>query len=936
MNKHLKRLLALSLSSVMLASSVSILSSAEETVTDNSEMPIVETAEADDSSYESFIANNTFANATEDISVDVNANIADTINFNIEVPTDGAYNFALSYKGLGDETGNLIFDMKIDGVSPFTEAKKLNLFRIYQNDPSGNRVDGLGNEFAPKQIVYDNFYYDIVTDITRWSDTAYLFPLTAGTHTVTLTKGEGDFAVEKVVFLAPDDLKKYEKPTDTSKYYDGKSIILEGEDAKIKTGYWLAGKSDNSSLDVTPNDASKTKTNYIGGGNWKTSGQTLTWETPEMEAGYYNLGFSYRQSTVLGAKVYRNLRIDGETPFKEAASVGFKYSYKWEQDYFADDNGNPYLIYIPAGKHEISLEVTSGDITVARDLLKQAVADLGALYVDITMITGESVDIYRDYELFTQISDMQDRLTKIKKNLDTASAEIQRITGEKSGSYISVINSMSQICKLMLDNKYTAHRYKDEYYSKYTSLASVLFEMSEMPLDIDKISFTSPSDEKPFEKSNIFQKALFSVEKFFVSFTQDYNNISGTEENEENITIWVNWGRDQAQVLNALIQAEFTPQTGIGVNVQLVNATVVQAVLSGKGPDCLLEHSRSEPVNLAMRGMLYDLKSFDDCDEVLKNFHEGAELPYYYKGGLYGLPDTQSFYLMFYRTDIFDEMGLEVPETWDDFREVVKLLARNNLTAWLPNNTATSTAQANIGIGSINLFPTLLLQRGLEVYKEDGRATNLTDSDVIMAFSEWTDMYSKLKLPRTLDFYNRFRTGTTPIGMNAYTLYTTLKAAAPEIDGLWNVALVPGTEDENGNVDHTTSGGGAACSILNLTKNPDAAWTFLKWWVTGSTQLAFSSEVESILGPTGRKSVSNVSAFESMEWDADMRDVIVEALNDTKEIPEYPGSYYVSRSVYQAFWNVVENNQNTKKMLLKYAEEANEEIARKWKQYENR
>ena len=48
-------------------------------------------------------------------------------------------------------------------------------------------------------------------------------------------------------------------------------------------------------------------------------------------------------------------------------------------------------------------------------------------------------------------------------------------------------------------------------------------------------------------------------------------------------------------------------------------------------------------------------KQFKDIDEVLGWFQDGAETPYYYKDGLYGLPDTQSFYLMFYRTDILEE-----------------------------------------------------------------------------------------------------------------------------------------------------------------------------------------------------------------------------------------------------------------------------------------
>ena len=63
---------------------------------------------------------------------------------------------------------------------------------------------------------------------------------------------------------------------------------------------------------------------------------------------------------------------------------------------------------------------------------------------------------------------------------------------------------------------------------------------------------------------------------------------------------------------------------------------------------------------------------------------------------------------------------------------------------------------------------------------------------------------------------------------------------------------------------------------------------------------------------------------------------MLKAWNEVEEIPEYPGSYYVSRSVYQAFWNVVESNENPKDMLLKYAKQADDEIARKWRQYENR
>ena len=911
-----------------------------DSVTSEAETNIDTITSAEDISptaYASYISKVDNTLASKDIEFDTNFKVSNPTKLEVEVAQAGLYTLGFSYLATDKANSELTFSLKIDGKLPFDEAEKFNLLRIYENDGKV-RVDGLGNQFAPTQIPTKEYYFDILTDITDWTNDPYMFYLTAGKHEFEFTGLYGEFDVKKMILGGEKQVESYKKPS--GDFYKGKPIIIEGEDAKLKTSYWLAGKSDNSTVDITPNDPYNTLVNYIGGGNWSKNGDTLTWETPEMKAGYYNIGFIYRQSTIIGAKVYRSLKIDGESPFKEADELGFAYTYSWKETTFADHKDNPYYVYFSEGKHTISLSVIPGEIDGVRNSLKQAVSDIGDLYIDITMITGESVDTYRDYDLFSQISDMEERLKKIRKTLNDCSKELQEITGEKSGSYISIIDNMRQVLELMLDNKYTAHRYKSNYYSKYTSLASVLFEMNSMPLDIDKISLYA-KDDKPFEKANMFEKAIYSIERFFVSFVNDYNNISVADGNsDESVTIWVNWGRDQAQVLNSLIQTSFTPKEKISVNVQLVNASIVQAILSGKGPDCLLQHSRSEPVNLAMRGVLYDMTKFSDYKDVLKDFGVDAALPYYYKGGLYGIPDTQSFYLLYYRKDILEEMDIDISNvnewTWDYFEEVVSLLATNNLTAWLPNNTATSVGQANAGIGSINIFPTLMLQNGVDIYREDGRSTNLSSADTAAVFKEWTDYYTKLRMPRTMDFYNRFRTGSCPVGISTHTMYTTLKAAAPEIEGLWSVALVPGTVQEDGSVSHISSGGGTACSIMQNTKNPEASWKFIKWWVSAETQLAYSNEIETILGPTGRVSVSNTEAFNALEWDMDMKDTISTAFSQIREVPEYPGSYYVSRSVYQSYWNVVENNQSSKEMLLKYSEEANVEIERKWLQYENR
>lgn len=45
----------------------------------------------------------------------------------------------------------------------------------------------------------------------------------------------------------------------------------------------------------------------------------------------------------------------------------------------------------------------------------------------------------------------------------------------------------------------------------------------------------------------------------------------------------------------------------------------------------------------------------------------------------YGLPSTLDFPMLFYRKDIFVELGLDVPQTWDDVEDVIRALSENQL-----------------------------------------------------------------------------------------------------------------------------------------------------------------------------------------------------------------------------------------------------------------
>jgi len=889
--------------------------------------------------YESYLASvGTKNNTVNDIIYEVNSLCEDSpIEIAVTVENEGVYNIGMKYSLKGERTAPLEIGLLVDGKIPFSECEALFL-PLGWDMPKETRKDGLGNEFSPEAILSNGDFFSFMSDSSGWSDDEYLFYFSKGEHKITVSPVDGSFELKSLSLNAPKTVKTYsEINLDNNSNVSPKDVIvIEGEKADLMSDYWLIPRSDNTSASVYPVCKTVDRINYIGGSTWKNSGETISWNIDVEKTGYYQLGFSYKQSDIINASTYRTLKIDGEVPFKEAEEIPFGYSTNWETTTFCDKNQNPYLVYLTEGEHKISLTVTSGPIYEVSMLLKDTVAELGDIYMDITMITGETVDNYRDYDLFDSIENLDGRLEKCGENLNSASEALSEIGNQGTGSYDSSIKSMVQVLEKMLENRYTAHRYLNDYYSKYCSVASVLNEMRSMPLCIDRIYFTPANTEPKYNTAGFFKQILFSSVKFMQSFAADYNSISNVDDKNETISIWVNWGRDQAQVLNSLVQSSFTPKYKTNVEIDVVNATMVQAVLSGNAPDCFLQHTRSEPVNLAIRGVLLDLEQFDDLDEVLGRFQEGADVPYRYNGGLYALPDTQNFYLMFYRKDIFENFGFEVPKTWDEFITVTKVFSRNNLQSWLHYTQITATNQIDAGIGSLNLFPSMLLQKNLSLYSQDHRSTQLSSSEVIKTFEYWTDFYTKLKTPITLSFYNRFRTGTCPVGIEPYTTYTTLKAAAPEIDGLWGVAPIPGIRNEDGTVSNISTGGGTGCAILKSTDCPEKAWEFLKWWTSAETQYSYTQNVEAVVGPTGRVAVSNVEAFNKMSWDSKMKEDILSAWKQVKEIPEVPGSYYVSRSVDLSFWSVVNENLNPKDVLLERSAEVDAEIERKWNQYENR
>ncbi len=860
-----------------------------------------------------------------------------TVTEDITVTADGEYEISIVFKPVEENTQAVEYSVKVDGEYPFLGAELLTAPVLYEDDGEKRTLSN-GDQTAAAQKVKDGYFTSTAYDKTGVTLTPYSFNLTAGKHTVTIENLGDRFKLSKVLLSKPEEVKSYKDLlNEYSQYkkYDGKQIVIEAEKPLYRNDYSLTAKADNGSADISPKSASHSLINYIGGSNWSSPFQELVWEIDVPEDGLYKLGFNFKQNAIINGNAYRWLKIDGKTPFAEATKIGFSYKTAWQYKDIADENGDAYLFYLTKGKRELSLSVTLADVAALYEKLNKICADIGDLYLDIVMITGESPDANRDYELYKQIPKFEEKLQGFYDDLTNISKELNAnkdINGELDGA----VKNMARVAKTMHDSRYESHLHLDTYYSYYQTLSSWLFEMKNMSLSLDKIIVSAPDAKVDSGKANIFERLRFSIVRFLLSFVGDYSTESLNDPDAPTIKIWVNWGRDQVKVLNTLIQEDFSPNHKVNVKVEQVNASVVQGIVSNNSPDLYLHMARTEPVNLAMRGVLYDLSSFEDYEEVLKNFQAGAEKPYIYKGKTYALPDTQSFKVMYIRTDIFEELGLSIPQTWDEFLSATAVIQRKNMNSYLPHIKITAATTVNTGAGGLSIFPTMLMQNNESMYNSKLDATNLASPVSVQTFKFWTDFYTRYKLNPDANFYQRFRVGTIPLGIAAYTQYLTFAVAAPEIEGKWAVYELPGVRQADGTINRVSAGAGTGCAIMKSSKNKEAAWEFLKWWVSADTQYSYSFNCEAVLGQSGRSATANVEALSRLSWDKESLEVILNQWKNVTEVPEVPGSYYVSRSIDQAFWAVYNGEATEKEAITDWARTSDKEIKRKIAEYANK
>ena len=860
-------------------------------------------------------ANSNFSPANTRIDIKAEGNGVDLyqpgegvcLKFTVEEP--GWYETYITYYALPGTGGDILFTLLLDGQLPYAQLSNLRLNRLWKNSTDEFQTDEDGNQFSPEQEEIFNWQTTKLYDSEGFIIEPLQLALTEGEHELTILLNSECMTVGSVTLAQPEKLPTYEEYSKQHQgaAYQGGKLVYEGELAALKSQRMYIPMSARNDAGVSPADPFKKLNNYIGGPNWNGDGGAITWNIHAPADGWYQLGFHFRQTYLQESNSYRTLLIDGQIPFEEAQSIAFPYKSGWQ--YMSLDQ----RVYLTAGKHTLTLRVTLGSLADFAAELQAITARLGVIYRKIVKITGETPDANRDYALFTAVPGLTEDLTDISTKLEELAVLSEQVSGAQGGTNAATLRKAKIIIDQMLSKKFEAHTKLKSFYDNYSSLSSWLYEMQNMALDIDSIYLMEPGTDFKDVQVTFGEEFVFTFQRLWASFFTD----EGMETEDKNtIVIWSNWGRDQLTVLENLIANDFTPKTGIKVDIKITAAGAVQGKLSGNGPDLEINVGRNSPVNYAMRGILVDLSEFDDFEEVAGRFSETALVPYQYGDGVYGLPNTETYPMLFVRTDIFEELGIEPPKTWDEFIDCAKIINLNNMNCGMPQ-----------------IYSTFMAQMDVPLYQEDLSATNLMSSGAVNAFTFWTDFYTKYGFPKTYDFFNRFRTGLMPMGIADFSVYATIKAAAPEINGKWMMYELPGFEQEDGSINNTATGNGSACVILNWSQKQDKAWEFLKWWTLEDTQYHFGVNLESVLGMSGRYETANLNALYRLGWEAENLAALKAQGQKLQQLPEVPGGYYVGRSVQQVYWNVVNNGEKVEDMLKKWVPEADDEIRRKTEEY---
>jgi len=293
---------------------------------------------------------------------------------------------------------------------------------------------------------------------------------------------------------------------------------------------------------------------------------------------------------------------------------------------------------------------------------------------------------------------------------------------------------------------------------------------------------------------------------------------------------------------------------------------------------------------------------------------------------MYAIPETIDFWVLFYRKDILDSLNISVPDTMEEVRRILPQLHRRGLDF--------NSHVANfIGFKPFAATMPFIFQHGGDLFGEDPTSTTINTSEALRGITELTENFTIYNMPfEVQSFYQGFRDGRIPLGISNYGMLNLLINAAPEISGLWGIALYPGVENQNGIIERWTSGAAESCIIFRNGNRQQDAWKFLDWWTSTPVQIEFAYTLQSTLGNEYLWNPANIEALKAAPWIQKYSNII-QQVNWIKEPPRVLGGYMVEREISNAINAIVLQGESVRSAVDEAVKRINREVIRRLEEF---
>ncbi len=305
------------------------------------------------------------------------------------------------------------------------------------------------------------------------------------------------------------------------------------------------------------------------------------------------------------------------------------------------------------------------------------------------------------------------------------------------------------------------------------------------------------------------------------------------------IDFWAVTGSDDDVQMYKHLATRFRDKTGIEVKITPLSwgnfATKYFTSMAAGMPPDIGATNLGGPMDYGSVGGLVDLnKEFPGEIDKLKSRIFPNLLPIcIWRNQLFGVPAELSTLAVFYRTDIFEKLGLSPPKTW---KELELLIRRLEVAGYHYSFGFTSRAQWAMAIYSMpyNL-------PGIAMTPDNKVEVDWTNPHYLTAVQRALNLWYVHDSPAS-DQLNRvvgmFRSSDPAIGLPLFVdqpnYYLQLPMTAPELKGKWNVVPWPSAEDGK----PFNIVGGTTYVIFRKSKHKREAFEWLKYLYSVEAQEA--------------------------------------------------------------------------------------------------